>query len=87
MNITYLELGIQQYTIKALRELEIKERLNEHISLHMTALLYDVHKDTQLYDTKAGTQIILQQKQQETKLLFQGVVRKIAIEKSKEYIF
>ncbi len=87
MNITYLELGIQQYTIKALRELEIKERLNEHISLHMTALLYDVHKDTQLYDTKAGTQIILQQKQQETKLLFQGVVRKIAIEKKQGVYF
>ncbi len=41
MNSTYLELGIQQYMIKSLKELEMKEKINEHSSLHMTALLYD----------------------------------------------
>lgn len=81
MNNTYLELGIQQYNIKSLKELEIKENLNEHTSLHMTALLYDEQEDADIYDTKAGTQIILQQNGEQQQILFQGIVKKITIEK------
>ena len=87
MNNTYLQLGIQQYTIKALQQLEIKQQLNEHSSLHMTALLYDEQKDTNIYDTKSGTQIVLQQKGEKQKLLFQGVVTNIEIEKQKGIYF
>ena len=87
MNYTYLQLGIQQYTIKALQQLEIKQQLNEHTSLHMTALLYDEQKDNDIYDTKSGTQIALQQKGEKPKLLFQGVVTNIEIEKQKGVYF
>ena len=48
MNCTYLQLGIQQYSIKALQQLEIKQQLNEHTSLHMTALLYDEQKENDI---------------------------------------
>ena len=57
MNTTYLNLDLQQYTVKSLKELEIKQMLNEHSSMHITALLYDEQKDNDIYDTKAGTQI------------------------------
>lgn len=87
MNRTYLQLGIQQYTIKALQQLEIKQQLNEHTSLHMTALLYDEQKENDIYDTKSGTQIALQQKGEKPKLLFQGVVTNIEIEKQKGVYF
>ena len=40
----------------------------------MTALLYDEQKDTNIYDTKSGTQIALQQKGEQQQILFQGVV-------------
>lgn len=83
MNNTYLQLGIQEYAMKALQELEIKQQLNEHSRLRMTALLYDEQKDNDIYDTKSGTQIVLEQKGEHPKLLFQGVVTKIEIEKQK----
>lgn len=79
MNITYLELGIQQYTIKALQELEMNETLNQHASMHMTALLYDEQQDSDIYNTEAGSQIKLEQKGE--KVLFQGVVKKIIVER------
>ncbi len=81
MNSTYLELGIQQYILKSLRELEIKEKVNEHTILHMTALLYDEQEDSDIYNTKAGTQITLLQKGEQQQILFQGIVKKITIEK------
>lgn len=81
MNVTYLELGIQQYTIKALQQLEINEILNQHASMHITALLYDEQQDSDIYNTQAGSQIKLQQKGEQEQLLFQGVVKKITIEK------
>ena len=70
-----------------MQQLEIKQQLNEHSSLHMTALLYDEQKDTDIYDTKSGTQIVLQQKGEKQKLLFQGVVTNIEIEKQKGIYF
>lgn len=81
MNSTYLELGIQQYMIKSLKELEMKEKINEHTILHMTALLYDEQEDADIYNTKAGTQITLQQRGEQQQILFQGIVKKITIEK------
>ena len=76
MNSTYLELGIQQYMIKSLKELEMKEKINEHTILHMTALLYDEQEDADIYNTKAGTQITLQQRGEQQQILFQGIVKK-----------
>ncbi len=88
MNTTYLNLDLQQYTVKSLRELEIKQMLNEHSSMHITALLYDEQKDNDIYDTKAGTQIALEQKNgEQNELLFQGIVTKIAIEKKQDIYY
>jgi len=88
MNTTYLNLDLQQYTVKSLKELEIKQMLNEHSSMHITALLYDEQKDNDIYDTKAGTQIALEQKSgEQNELLFQGIVTKIAIEKKQDIYY
>ncbi len=43
-------------------------------------------EDADIYDTKSGTQIVLQQKGEQQKLLFQGIVKNYN-RKTKRYLF
>lgn len=83
-NVTYIDLDLNRYKIKFLKDLEIIENINEHSYLKITALLEDEDEYKSIYNTNAGSQVCIFNNILNYKILFQGMIKNIKVENLQE---
>ena len=80
--ITYEHISIHPFTLVALEKLEITKEINEHGTLYITGKVPQDSKDSYIDMAKFGTVIeVVQKKDEETEVLFCGILSDISIEK------
>ncbi|MDR1548578.1 MAG: hypothetical protein LBT06_08345 [Hungatella sp.] len=78
--ITYLQLETNIECVQQIKEVKIRQCINEHAYLHLTAVLSDHYKDDYINKTLSEEQIILSAKGDNPRALFKGMIQQIRTE-------
>lgn len=78
--ITYLDLTVEPYKVEKILDVRIEQKINEHSTLYIKALLSDEIKDEYIKRCTQGSDVRLKAKSEEqSDVLFSGIVKDIQI--------
>jgi len=79
-DVTYEHLAIEPFELVTLNELIITKKINEHGTLYFTGEIPESVKDEYVLKADFGTPVaVVQNKDSETKILFNGIIKDIGV--------